>query len=399
MPRLSKVQEEAKSRIQSAIRLGLSPSRLARAIAGALQVAVPCDGYRMFGVDPRTLLVNRVLAASDDDAWARKEWLREVYLAAGPLAHIELPNLMRANLRAVAFQDRQALCWGFPAPMLATLDEREHHRQFHDLRSPVGGTVLATFAAGDQSVAALQWYRRETGYPFRSGEIAFVNLLAPAIGKAFAASLARERAMRTGELPDASGIFMLTPTGDIGFGTPAGERWRDLLGQVDRGVADVLPTAVRSAVAALRAQQGDEIAVVSGVGIVSVTVPGGSVRIEASAAGPDGSVAIVLAAERPPAPPAAPATWPLTPQERQVVDLVLLGQSNRHISDRLFISEHTVEWHLRHAYEKVGVRSRSQLLSRLFQELYLPGITDLDVGDAFGGNEPITLPSRPTRVA
>jgi DNA-binding CsgD family transcriptional regulator len=205
--------------------------------------------------------------------------------------------------------------------------------------------------------------------------------------------------MQQGELPDASGILMLTPTGDIGFGTPAGERWRDVLGQVDRGTADTLPTAVRSAVAALRAQQVGEVEVVSGVGIVSVPVPGGSVRIEASAAGPDGSVAIVLAAERPPDPPAVPASWPLTPQERQVVDLVLQGRSNRQISDRLFVSEHTIEWHLRHAYEKVGVRSRNQLLSRLFQEIYLPGVIDFDKVNQIDEREPIALSSRQSRVA
>jgi DNA-binding CsgD family transcriptional regulator len=107
----------------------------------------------------------------------------------------------------------------------------------------------------------------------------------------------------------------------------------------------------------------------------------------------------VLAAERPPDPPAVPPTWPLTPQERQVVDLVLQGQSNRQISDRLFVSEHTVEWHLRHAYEKVGVRSRNQLLSRLFHELYLPGVVDFDEVSATGGKEPIALPSRQIRVA
>src|SRR5215213_6526121 len=121
MPRLSKAQEEARSRIHRAVGLGLSPARLAEAIAAGLQIAMPCDGYRLFGIDPRTLLVNRLLAASDDDGWARTEWLREVYLSAGPLSFIELPFLMRANLRAVAFQDHQERCWGFPREVLATI--------------------------------------------------------------------------------------------------------------------------------------------------------------------------------------------------------------------------------------------------------------------------------------
>ncbi|MEA2597461.1 MAG: hypothetical protein QOF01_3930 [Thermomicrobiales bacterium] len=166
-----------------------------------------------------------------------------------------------------------------------------------------------------------------------------------------------------------------------------------LLGRIDRGAGDPLPTAVRSAVAALRV--GSEGAV---VGTVAVSVPGGAVRVEASPAGADGAVAVVLSAERPPAPPSVPGDWPLSPQERQVVELLIRGLGNREIADRLFVSEHTVEWHLGHAYEKVGVRSRSQLLARLFHELYLPNVAALgDAGAAV--DEPTALPPRRGRVA
>lgn len=398
MPRLSKAQEETRARIQRAIGLGLSPTRLARAVTNALQIAVPSDGFRFFGIDPRTLLVNRLLAASDDDTWARIEWLRDVYLAAAPLAFIELPILMRANLRAVAFQDRQDSCWGFPREMLATIDAEAHYRHFHDQRSPVGGTILATFAADNQSVAALQWYRRETGRPYRAGEIAFVQALAPSIGKALAAAMAREIALTATDVPDSSGILIVQPNGAIGFGTPIGERWRDLLSEADPGTRAIIPTAVSAAIAALKADLRSELVTTAAVGVVSASVPGGRVRIEASSAGPDGSVAIVLAPERPPAPPSIPVSWPLTERERHVVDLLLEGLSNRQISDRLFVSEHTVEWHLRHAYEKVGVRSRNQLLSRLFHEVFLPGYAASDQSEATD-EEPILLSAHRSRVA
>lgn len=119
-------------------------------------------------------------------------------------------------------------------------------------------------------------------------------------------------------------------------------------------------------------------------------------RVEASPAAPDGTVAIVLSEERPPAPPAVPATWALTPQEGQIVDLLIQGLSNRQIADRLYLSEHTIEWHLRHAYDKIGVRTRTQLLARLFQELYLPTISP--VADT-ATIAPIPLAPRRPRVA
>ena len=51
----------------------------------------------------------------------------------------------------------------------------------------------------------------------------------------------------------------------------------------------------------------------------------------------------------------------LTPSERRVAELAAHGQSNRDIAQTLFITTGTVETHLRHAYDKLGVRSRHKL--------------------------------------
>jgi len=52
----------------------------------------------------------------------------------------------------------------------------------------------------------------------------------------------------------------------------------------------------------------------------------------------------------------------LTPQEHQVVRLVKQGLSNRDVAGRLFLSPRTVEYHLSHVYQKLGVRSRAELV-------------------------------------
>jgi DNA-binding CsgD family transcriptional regulator/Tfp pilus assembly protein PilF len=55
----------------------------------------------------------------------------------------------------------------------------------------------------------------------------------------------------------------------------------------------------------------------------------------------------------------------LTPTERRVAELAANGHSNRQIAQLLFVTRKTVEWHLSHAYTKLGIDGRSQLSTAL----------------------------------
>jgi DNA-binding CsgD family transcriptional regulator len=57
----------------------------------------------------------------------------------------------------------------------------------------------------------------------------------------------------------------------------------------------------------------------------------------------------------------------LTPQERQIAGLLAAGRTTKETAAALFLSPKTVEYHLRHVYQKLGIGSRAELAARLWR--------------------------------
>ena len=60
----------------------------------------------------------------------------------------------------------------------------------------------------------------------------------------------------------------------------------------------------------------------------------------------------------------APAGPPLTDREREVLDLIASGATNREIAGRLYLSPHTVKEHTSALYRKLAVRNRAEAVQK-----------------------------------
>ena len=219
---------------------------------------------------------------------------------------------------------------------------------------------------------------REPGEPtFESDEIGFLRAIAPSLAEG------ARRALLLGEAtdpegPQSPGLLVLSSEWEVESATSGVERWISDLpgGDWDGGR---LPSAVLSVAGrALRSAEGRDVP--GEVALARVLTDSGTwVILHGATLVSDGNRRVAVIVE--PANPAriAPllmSAYGLTERERDVTRLVLQGESTAGIADRLVVSMHTVQQHLKSIFEKTGVRSRRELVGKVFFAHYEPRVRD-----------------------
>jgi DNA-binding CsgD family transcriptional regulator len=223
---------------------------------------------------------------------------------------------------------------------------------------------------------------RESGSPdFEPREANLLHRITPHLGNGLKIAALRMQTPVEEGGTDVPGVLTLDYQGSVVQYTPAAERWlRDLedLGPGWREL-DGLPRAVRTVVLTLRRalspeRDRDEESVPT---LRARARSGRWLTLYGSLteATPQRRAETVIMIE-PTKPeellPFSMSAYSLSPREEELVKLVVRGLSTTRISRTLFISEHTVQNHLRSIFEKVGVRSRGELVKRLFFDNLYP---------------------------
>jgi DNA-binding CsgD family transcriptional regulator len=363
-------EERTISEVRRLSRAGLEATELLQRVARALQRTIPFELYAAATIDPASGLITGAFAEQLADGHeglrpTNPQWFEHFYFE-------ETFDKTRELVRR-----RQ---WA------TTLDAETNGRPewslcYRESMRPAGIEHKAHTIFVDRSLwGDMELYRGTGSAGFTSREIEVVRRVAPDVGAGlkFAALRARAQAEEIDET--TPGVLVVDQLGHVS-GTPGVET---LLGELDElhplwRDAQHLPVAVQVVLRALReslaAAPGTEHDVAPRLRVRGRTGRWLALHAACSEATDTrpGERLVVIA----PAPPQelmwlGMNAYDLSAREEDVVKLVVGGLSTKQIAERLFIAEHTVQRHLTNIFEKVGVRSRRELVKQLFFAHVLP---------------------------
>jgi DNA-binding CsgD family transcriptional regulator len=244
---------------------------------------------------------------------------------------------------------------------------------------------------------ALALFRGPEDEPFGTAEVEFMASLTESFARGVRTGmlcrLSESAPMSTGSGP----VVLLIGADDTitQMSMGAGERLSELLvggaaGDPAGVVAALVGAARRYARGETATPPRSRLRAASGAWLVLHAAP-------MSAAGDRGTGEVVITIEeaRPPEIVSlVVAAFDLTPRERDVTQLVLQGLDTKEIAASLHVSPWTVQDHLKTVFLKADVRSRRELISRVYFDQYVPRMgTELTPSGWFSPAAPPAAPA------
>ena len=337
--------------------VGLDAEVLLRELATRLARVVPFDGGHFGTTDPATGLLSGGFLVEDDPQEIPR-FVANEYLDHDVMKFRDLAD----GAEHVDWLDR------------ATHGQRDASPRYRNLFMPRGmaDELRAAFVSGGVCWGVMCISRERNSPAFTDRDAQVMGRLVPHIGDGLRTSTLLEHGAVVDADADGPGVLVLSGDLNVIAMTPAAERW---LTEIDDTwqAGSGLPYAVYSAVTTLW-------------GLDSATTRSGMqprVRVRAKSgrwlavhashlAEGDHQTAVVLEpAGRTETIPLLFQSFALTRKECEVARLVLLGRSTKEISAALYISDHTVQDHLKSIFEKSGTASRRELVAQILHEQYV----------------------------
>jgi DNA-binding CsgD family transcriptional regulator len=323
-----------------------------RRLARELRAAVPCQGLLLLRTDPTTVLPTEGVVEDLPPALCKPFWDNELlepdvnkFVA---LARSEVPAA--TLLEATDGDLRRSHRFGAMYAALGISDE-----------------LRASFTTRDGSCWGIVQLARTGGATFSGLERDLLAAVAPvaaaALRSGFLSTLPAQ------PQPAGPALVILNEAGEIQSITPEARGW--LAEIVDGTATPMLPVPEPVYAVAARA-----LAVRDGLDTAPAcaqvrTARSGWLHLHASCFEGGAGVGIVVTpSQAPDLVPLLALCYRLTHREQEVLEFLARGMTTVEITRRLGISAHTVRDHIKSLFAKVGVRSRAELVARIFAEHY-----------------------------
>jgi DNA-binding CsgD family transcriptional regulator len=255
----------------------------------------------------------------------------------------------------------------------ATAGRREDSARYRAILSPNGfeNELRVTFLEDTRPWGGAAFYRKPDSPDFDADQATFVAAAAPHIAEGL------RRSILVSSIPieateDAPGLILFDRDNTVESMTSSAEHWISELREGPYNEGGEVPNILHALAARTRhIVDGDEEAVQ--LARARMRTPSGRWLVMHGSMLGDGRAAVIVEPARPPEiAPLIVDAYELSERERDVTQLVLQGLSTKEIGATLHLSPYTVQDHLKAIFEKVGVRSRRELVARVFFEHYAP---------------------------
>jgi DNA-binding CsgD family transcriptional regulator len=340
---------------------GLDSMTLRTELLKQLRTVIPIDLAFFTTADPATLLftgaVNELVSATP--LFIANEFLQEDVNKFAWMArhHLQVRNLIQA-----------------------TEGELERSQRYREILAPLalGDELRAVLITGGTCWGFMCLHRAQSSPHFSLAETAYLARLTPHFAEGLRTALLLGRP--TGlTVPDEPGLLLLAEDRSVMAITPAAERWLAEVGEADWPRKQALPYAVSAVVGRLLAlEQGQDGQLDLPPRVRLRTASGHWLLLHASRlAGQQvqGQIAVIVEVARPAeVAPLIVQAYDLSKRESEILQLITRGHSTAEIAEAFHITSNTVQDHLKAIFEKVGVRSRRELVGRLFAQHYQPRV-------------------------
>jgi DNA-binding CsgD family transcriptional regulator len=366
MPATMDIGRSAERTRQEIIRLshaGLDSRTFRVEAVRHLQRTIPVDVSFFATADPATLLFTSVVV---DEVLARatSQFLENEFLKDDSVKFVSLAQA--------------------PSPVdslgAATKGELDRSPRYQEILAPMqlGDELRAALVVGSKCWGFMCLHRERSSPDFTPAEAAFLAKLTPHLAEGLRTALLIGDSRVTSPPPDGPGLLLLGDDLSLAAVTPAAEAWLAEVAERDWPSSLELPDAVYAVAARLLAleREGSQPSPCLMPRIRLRTASGRWLVLHASrlrAAEAEGRIAVIFEEAR--SSEIAPLivdAYGLTKREGEITKLVLRGLSTAEVSRQLHITPNTVRDHFKAIFDKVGVRSRRELVGQVFAQHYQP---------------------------